>query len=158
MKETVYVETSVFSFYYDERASHAVIAMRDWTRRWWKEHSSGFSLVTSTAVFDELKKGDKSHKQDALALALTLPAISPTNEIEEIMRVYFAHHLMPRDPLGDAMHLALASYHKSDYLLTWNCRNIANASKFTHVRRINTLLGLHVPVLTTPLELIGETS
>nr|VFK20698.1 MAG: hypothetical protein BECKLFY1418C_GA0070996_107715 [Candidatus Kentron sp. LFY] len=156
MEETVYIETSIFSFYYDERASHSVIAMRDWTRQWWKERSGNYLLTTSTAVFDELRRGNKVHKQNALALALTLPAISPTSEIEEIMQVYFKHQLMPRDPLGDALHLALASYHKSDYLLTWNCRNLANANKFTHMKRINTLLGLPIPILTTPLELMGD--
>nr|VFK79508.1 MAG: PIN domain-containing protein [Candidatus Kentron sp. SD] len=158
MKESVYIETSIFSFYYDERPGHSVIAMRDWTREWWNEHAGDYLLTTSTAVFDELRRGNKSHRQDALALALTLPAIRPTKEIEEIMQVYFKHRLMPRDPLGDALHLALASYHKLDYLLTWNCQNLANANKFTHMRRIHALLGLHVPILTTPLELMGETS
>jgi predicted nucleic acid-binding protein len=62
---------------------------------------------------------------------------------------------MPRDPLGDALHLALASHHKCDYLLTWNCQHLANANKFTHIKRVNALLGLHVPILTTPLELMG---
>ncbi|ESQ10595.1 MAG: type II toxin-antitoxin system VapC family toxin [Thiohalocapsa sp. PB-PSB1] len=158
MKETVYVETSIFSFFYDDRQSHAVIAMRDWTHQWWHKHREDYLLVTSTAVLDELMRGTKPHKQDALELALNLPAMEPTNEIEEIMQVYFKHHLMPRDPFGDALHLALASFHKSDYLLTWNCQNLANANKATHIRRINTLLGLHVPLLTTPLELMGEAS
>ncbi len=158
MKETVYIETSIFSFYYDERSSHSIIAMRNWTRKWWNNHRENYLLTTSTAVFGELKKGNKSHKQKSLELALTLPAMSPTDEIEEIIQVYFKHRLMPKDPLGDALHLALASYQKSDYLLTWNCKNLANANKFTHIKRINTLLGLHVPILTTPLELMGETS
>ena len=48
---------------------------------------------------------------------------------------------MPADPAGDAMHLALASYHKCDFLVTWNCQHLANANKFGHIRRINTLLG-----------------
>ena len=63
---------------------------------------------------------------------------------------------MPDDPVGDALHLALASYYKCDFLLTWNCRHLANANKFDHIRRINTLLGLFVPALVTPLELLGE--
>jgi len=95
MKETVYIETSIFSFYYDERSSHSVIAMRDWTRQWWEEHSENYLLVTSTAVFDELKRGRKPHKHKAIELALSLPAIEPTSEIEEIMQVYFKHHLIP---------------------------------------------------------------
>jgi hypothetical protein len=62
---------------------------------------------------------------------------------------------MPRDPTGDALHLALASYHKCDFLLTWNCSHLANANKFMHIRRINTMIGLYVPILVTPLEMLG---
>ena len=158
MRESVYIETSVFSFYYDERAEPAAVAMREWTREWWKNHRAGYTPVTSTAVFDELSRGSKSHKEKALALAMTLPSFEPTDEIAEIVRVYVVRHLMPKDPLGDALHLALASFHKCDYLLTWNCRNLANANKFGHIRRINTLLGLHVPALVTPLQLMREES
>jgi hypothetical protein len=64
--------------------------------------------------------------------------------------------VMPRDPTGDALHLALASYHKCDFLLTWNIRNLANANKFADIRHVNTLLGLFTPTLVTPLELLGE--
>ena len=63
---------------------------------------------------------------------------------------------MPRDLSGDALHLALASYHKCDYLLTWICKHLANPNKFQHIRVVNTVLGLYVPVITTPNQLIGD--
>lgn len=63
---------------------------------------------------------------------------------------------MPADPTGDALHLALASFHKCDFLVTWNCRHLANANKFGHIRRVNQLLDLYVPVLATPLEMLGD--
>ena len=63
---------------------------------------------------------------------------------------------MLADPRGDALHLALASFYKCDFLLTWNCTHLANANKFGHIRRINVMLGLNVPLLVTPLELLGE--
>jgi hypothetical protein len=72
------------------------------------------------------------------------------------VEAYVQHKLMPSDPGGDAIHLALASYHKCDFLVTWNCRHLANANKFGHVRRLNTMLGLFVPALVTPLELLGD--
>ena len=62
---------------------------------------------------------------------------------------------MPQDVLGDALHLALASYHKCDYLLTWNCKHLANPNKFKHMRIVNTSLGLYTPEITTPNQLIG---
>ena len=78
-------------------------------------------------------------------------------EIATIVKTYIQHKLMPNDASGDALHLAMASYHKCDILLTWNCKNLANANKFNHIRYVNNLLSLYVPILTTPLELLGET-
>ena len=59
-------------------------------------------------------------------------------------------------PLGDALHLALASFHKCDFLLTWNCQNLANPNKFGHIRIINNMLGLLVPELVTPYQLLED--
>ena len=129
--------------------------MRDWTRQWWDRRRSHYLISTSTAVLAELDAGSLPYRDDALRLAATLPAIPAEDEIGEIVEIYIQHHLMPRNPLGDALHLALASFHKFDYLLTWNCVHLANANKIGHIRRINALLGLHVPILTTPLELMG---
>jgi len=79
--------------------------------------------------------------------------VSPA--IVEIVQAYIRHKLMPANPTGDALHLALASYHKCEFLVTWNCEHLANANKFGHIRRVNTMLGLFVPALVTPLELVG---
>jgi hypothetical protein len=63
-----------------------------------------------------------------------------------------------RGPVGHlpVVHLALASYHRCDFLVTWNCQHLANANKFGQIRRINGILGLFVPELVTPMELLGE--
>jgi len=152
----VYIETTVFSFYYDVRRSPEVVAMRNWTRQWWKKCRPGYDVVTSTAVLAELERGHLAHRKRALRMAQALPAIAGNRETEEIVRFYVEHKVMPRDPLGDALHLALASIESCDYLLTWNCQHLANASKFGHIRRVNTILGLHVPFLVTPMELKEE--
>ena len=155
MSESVYVETSIFSFYHDERTAPAIVAMREWTREWWENHRWQYDVVTSTAVLAELDRGSFPHRDGALTTALGLPAIPIGDEITEIVEVYIKNQVMPSDPVGDALHLALASFHKFDYLLTWNCHHLANANKFAHIRRINALLGLHVPALVTPLQLMG---
>ncbi len=76
------------------------------------------------------------------------------DEIYEIVEEYINKLLMPKNPTGDALHLALASYHHCHFLLTWNCNHLANANKFEHIRHINNTLGLFVPNLITPLELM----
>ena len=127
MNRRVYIETTIPSFYFDVRREPEMVARREWTRRWWKDARGGYELVTSAAVVEELSRAD-----------------------------FPARKVMPSNPVGDALHLALASLHRCDFLLTWNCRHLANANKFDHIRRVNTLLGLFVPALVTPLELLGN--
>jgi len=156
MKPKVYVETSIPSFYHETRTAPEMLARREWTRQWWDELSQYYLLVTSVAVLDELNQGDYPNK-DAILLLMRKMALVPVSlAIAEIVQAYIQYQVMPRDPVGDALHLALASYHKCDFLLTWNCRHLANANKFGHIRRVNTMLGLYVPLLVTPLELLGE--
>lgn len=156
-KPSVYVETSIPSFYFEPRSEPAMQARREWTRRWWAGARESYELVTSEAVLDELKRGEYPTKRDCLALVSDLPVLAVAPATADVVAAYLSHRLMPADPAGDALHLALASQYKCDFLLTWNCTHLANANKFGHIRRVNTMLGLFVPILTTPLELLGDT-
>ena len=151
----VYVETTIPSFYHEARDVPDIVARRDWTRRWWGDAVGRYELVTSEAVLDELEGGPPEYSGAWLALVRDLPLVPIEPAIAEIVEAYIRHRLMPAVPGGDALHLALASYHKCDFLVTWNCRHLANANKFGHIRRVNTMLGLFVPSLVTPLELLG---
>jgi predicted nucleic acid-binding protein len=155
MKSKVYVETSIPSFYHEVRTEPTMVARREWTREWWNSANDKYLLMTSIAVLDELNRGSFPGKTEAIELMSSLMFVPVEPAITEIVKVYIQQHLMPNDPVGDALHLALASYHKCDFLLTWNCRHLANANKFGHIRRVNVMLGLYVPTLVTPLELIG---
>lgn len=152
----VYVETTIPSFYHEVRDSPDVVVRREWTRRWWEDAPENYELVTSPAVLDELAGGIPERGQLRLALVRDLPLLPIEPPILEIVETYVRYRLMPADPGGDALHLALASYHRCDFLVTWNCRHLANANKFGHIRRVNTMLGLLVPALVTPLELLGD--
>jgi predicted nucleic acid-binding protein len=116
-------------------------------------------VVSSTAVVDELMRREHPQREQKIALLNSIPLFDVTDEVLEIVEVYLARKVMPQDPAGDALHLALASFHRCDILLTWNCVHLANVNKFEHIQRVNVLLGLPVPMLLTPLELIqsGET-
>lgn len=156
MIRKVYIETTIPCFYYEVRREPEMIARKNWTREWWDSHSNNFELVTSEAVLDELNSGDYPNKMKILSLIDNLSLLSVEEAIFDIVETYINHRVMPQDPAGDALHLALASYYKCDFLLTWNCNHLANANKFSHIRRINAMLGLYVPALVTPLELLGE--
>jgi predicted nucleic acid-binding protein len=154
-KPRIYVETTIPSMYHEVRTAPDIIARRDWTRLWWNSAAEHSELVTSPAVLDELSRGVPERSVQRLTLLADLPLVPIEPAVVEIVQTYIQHKLMPGDPGGDALHLALASHHKCDFLATWNCRHLANANKFGHIRRVNTLLGLFVPALVTPLELLG---
>ena len=155
IRQRVYIETTIPSFYYEVRTEPEMIARRNWTRAWWDSRRQAYQLVTSVAVIDELQVGAFPNQDRALALLIDISLVPVEPAIIEIVETYIQRMVMPRDPTGDALHLALASYHKCDFLLTWNVQHLANANKFSHIRRINALLGLFTPALVTPLELLA---
>ena len=148
---TVYIETSIPSFYYTLRTDPASVARMHWTRQWWQEYADQCTLVTSVAVIEELQQGTGGKNEERISLVNQATILPISEEVIEIAQVYFDKLVMPRDPKGDALHLAFASYHKADFLLTWNCSHLANANKFHHIRLVNFELGMACPVLTTPL-------
>jgi hypothetical protein len=154
MSALIYVETTIPSFYFERRRGVELQARRNWTRRWWDSPRPDEERVTSFVVIEELEAIPGAKRAECLALIEPLPLLEYTREVAEVVRVYLENRLMPRDALGDADHLALASFHKCDMLVTWNCRHLANANKFGHIHRVNALLGLATPALVTPLELL----
>ena len=156
LKKRVYIETTIPSFYFEQRQEPDIVAMHNWTRLWWDTQSQFFEIVTSIAVIEELSNGEQPFKEDSLKFISSVPLLSTENILEDIVEEYIAHYLMPKNKTGDGLHLAYASIHRCNFLLTWNCKHLANANKFEHIRHINTMLGLHVPILTTPFELMNN--
>jgi predicted nucleic acid-binding protein len=155
-KPRVYVETTIPSFYHDPRTSPAVLARRRWTRLWWSGAAERYELVTSEYVIEELAAGRLDLARERLRLIQPLPLLGSTPRMLETARIYVEEKLMPAHPPYDAYHLALASYHDCDFILTWNCKHLANPSKAGRVERINLSLGLYVPRLVTPQDLLGR--
>ncbi|CAN2042103.1 DNA-binding protein [Candidatus Magnetomoraceae bacterium gMMP-15] len=156
MKSTVYIETTIPSFYHETRTGAEFVAMRNWTCQWWDVRKKFFDCFISVAVLDELEDGDYPKKEEKIRLLNGIDYLEINDAIEEIVEVYIVNYLMPKDVVGDALHLAIASFHKMDYLLTWNCNHLANANKKKHIRRVNERLRLSTPEIITPLELLED--
>lgn len=153
-KPNAYIETTIPNFYYDTRLQPEMVARRIWTREWWGTAHARYELISSDAVVEELEAGtsDRVPLRTELLGDLRVLKISPA--VLATVQVYMRHKLMPANPGGDALHLALASHYECDFIVTWNCRHLANANKFAHIRKINTMLGLSVPEIVTPRELL----
>jgi predicted nucleic acid-binding protein len=156
-KPRVYVETTIPNVYYESRSDPESIWRRDVTRRWWATAAEQYRLMTSSTVYLELVAGTSERVAQRLDLLLGITAVIPNADAAQIVYAYLRNKLMPAKPTSaDAMHLALASYHQCDFLVTWNCRHLANPNKAAHILRINSRLGLHVPRLVTPQDLLGR--
>jgi predicted nucleic acid-binding protein len=152
----VYVETTIPSAYYDERNHPERVRMREHTRRWWQGAHDHYELVTALPVLDELAVGPQGPSQRWLSLVRDLPLLAVQPPIFMIVETYIRQKLMPGGGSADAYHLALASFHRCDFLVTWDSRHLANPNKVNHIRKVNTILGLHVPAIVTPLKLLGD--
>ena len=159
MSKRVYIETTIPSFFYSRRTDVESQARTSWTQTWWSERSDDYDLISSAAVVAELSRGKSDLEGDRIQLLQRTRLLPITDEVEEIARIYISKMVMPKDPQGDALHLAIASFYRADILLTWNCVHLANANKFDRIRLVNYGMGLPVPILTTPLNLLsgGET-
>jgi hypothetical protein len=156
LRPRVYIETTIPSTYYEQRTDPQTVARHLWTRRWWDDRRCLYDVVASVAVLEELERGDFPARDSCLSLLSDVPLLPTESGIGTVVQTYTDHHLMPANPAGDALHLALASHHKCDFLLTWNCKHLANANKLGHIRAVTVMLGLFVPSLMTPLELLGD--
>jgi len=152
----IYIETTIPSFYYTSRTDVQSVARSEWTHEWWNKYASLHYLNSSVAVIEELQQGTSEHTNNRLNLLDKTTLLKINNEITEITKIYIEHQIMPSDPNGDALHLAIACYHRMDCLLTWNCKHLANANKLEHIRRINFQIGLPTPLLATPLNLLED--
>ena len=155
MRQRVYIETSIPSFYHTLRTDPESVARMHWTRLWWSAYATSAELLSSAAVIAELERGASERVPARLALLSNVELLEISNEVREIVRIYIQRRVMPDDPTGDALHLALASFYHVDVLLTWNCQHLANPNKMEHIRLVNYELGLPMPVLTTPLNYVG---
>lgn len=153
-KPLAYIETTIPNFYYDTRPDPAMVARRVQTREWWKSAPEHYELRSSEAVVEELEAGTSHRVPLRLSLLKDLPVLKITPAVLATVEVYIRHKLMPANPAGNAFHLALASHYECDFIVTWNCKHLANANKVGHIRKINSLLGLFMPEIVTPLELL----
>ncbi len=156
MKKTVYLDTSIPSYYFDER--EGVRFQSEITKKWFREETDNFEIYLSEATLGELDSGDYPNKKEVTEFALRFEILPAVRQIIEVTDIYIQNYVMPKDRQGDAMHLAFASYYKIDFLLSWNCNNLANANKKQHIRIINTRLNVGIPEIITPLQLFSEST
>jgi predicted nucleic acid-binding protein len=155
-KPSVYLETTVIGYLTSRMprdlltAAHQVL-----TREWWEAHRSRFTLHVSDFVVEEVGRGNAEAAQERLQVLVGVIVLPTPVEAVALGRLLVDRHLLPKKATWDAFHIAVAALHKMDYLLTWNCKHIANAETRDQIATTIRQEGYKAPILCTPEELMG---
>ena len=137
MKPKVYIETTVVSYLTARPSRDVVIAgYQQTTRLWWRDAAARFELVASQLVLREAAAGDADAAKDRLAALASITLLDATEEATELAEQLIHSGAIPVKAAEDAAHIAIAVTNGADYLVTWNCRHIANATMRTHIEQV----------------------
>lgn len=112
--------------------------------------------LASQLVLNEARLGNREAAQRRLALLEGIRLLEVTDTANELAITIVQKGLLPQTAFPDALHIATATVHQVDYLLTWNCAHIANAEILPRVALICERSGLVLPYICTPEELMGD--
>jgi predicted nucleic acid-binding protein len=156
LKQTLYLETTIVS-YLTAMPSHdlVVAAHQQVTRDWWETRPE-FELYISQFVLDEAGAGDAEAAQRRLDALVDLPILDLTPDVGMVAGEILRLGGMPPKAYVDALHVATAAAHGIEYLLTWNCRHIANPTLRARIEAICRETGFEPPVICTPVEFMQE--
>jgi hypothetical protein len=155
--ESVYVETSFVSLLVGKPSRDLVTAANQQvTRDWWRLRRPYFECVISAEVLREAAAGDPKVSRQRLEALSTLTVLRRTRAVDELVEAFLSTGALPAKAKADAAHLAVATSHRVDYLLTWNFKYLANAEILLRLRPVAEQRGHRLPVVCTPLQLMGE--
>ncbi len=157
MKPTVYVETTIIS-YLTARLSRDLVtaAHQQITHEWWASRRAEFELFVSQFVVQEASMGDAAMVQKRLEELQAIVHLAVSQDAQDLAQRLVVDGPLPKKAAVDALHIAVATVHGMDYLLTWNCKHIANAEMQSKVAAVCRDSGFEPPVICTPEELLGE--
>ena len=156
MKPKVYIETTIISYLASKPSRDLITAAHQQiTHDWWETRLADFEVYISQFVLDEAGAGDADAAARRLALLDTFPLLDATPEAFELARALVERGAIPPRKAADAAHIAVATVHHMQFLLTWNCMHLANAEILAQVQAICTGLGYAAPIVCTPEELLG---
>jgi hypothetical protein len=155
MKPTVYIETTIIG-YLAMRVSGVlrIAANQQTTRDWWDGHRQRFHPLVSRFVVDECSDGDPLAARDRLGYLQGIPLLEVSDDVNALATALLSGVPLPEKAAIDALHISIATVNGVEYLLTWNCKHIANPAMRPHIERICRDKGFEPPVICTPQELL----
>jgi len=154
---SVYIETTVISYLISRASTSLKLASEQLiTQEWWQEVLPKMKPYISTFVVDEISLGDKSQALKRIEAVSRFEVLQETPEVKTLANLYLKELAIPAKSKVDAFHLAMASIFEIDFMVSWNCKHIANPFFQKKIESINNSFNLITPVICTPREMSGE--
>jgi hypothetical protein len=158
MKPTVYIETTVISYLAARPAGDVIrAAHQQITREWWAQRDR-YDIYVSSVVAAEVAEGDPSAAVERMAVMRGIPVLDPTPEAQALAMRLVSELAIPPNAIRDAAHVGIAAVQGIQYLLTWNCRHLANLHQRPRIEQVCRDYGLEPPMIGTPEELLDQES
>lgn len=155
MATRIYIETSIISYLTSRLSRNLVGAARQQLTQAWWDTRLNYDLYISELVSCECAAGDPDAAKKRLDAIDGLTLLRMTTEAIDISKALVAHNIIPVKAAEDALHIAIATVHAMDFLLTWNCKHIANPEIQKRIAAYLEDQGWFLPFICTPDELLG---
>ena len=155
MKPRLYLETTIPSYLVARRSRDLRLAAdQETTQEWWEDRRHNYELFISDFVLNEVQRGDPQAAAARLTFLQGVPILQETEAATELAVQILATRLIPPQAALDASHIAMATIHGMDYLLTWNCKHIHNVAIIRQIERLCERQGYTCPIICTPNDLM----
>jgi predicted nucleic acid-binding protein len=157
MKQKVYIETSIISYYTARPSRDLVVAARqEITHEIWPILQEKFDIYISALVIQEASRGDREASKKRLDALYGIPIIEISQGAQEVAQSLISAKAIPSESEEDALHIAVASTNGMNFLLTWNFSHINNAFKKSKIIRTIEKQGFVPPEICSPDEFLGD--
>ncbi len=152
----LYLETTIPSYLTARRSRNERLALdQDLTREWWDKERGRYELFVSELVLEEASAGDEVMAAARLEALAGLSQLAHTPAVDALAMQIVERGIIPPEVAPDADHIALATVHAMNFLLTWNCRHIANVFSRRRLEAVCHEAGYECPLICTPAILMG---
>jgi hypothetical protein len=159
MLQRVYIETTFVSYLTARPNRDLIVAgHQQLTREWWDQHRADYQLCAPQLVVQEAGVGDQVAAQERLDILAAMTMLQITNAAVALAEELLRAGALPMKAGNDALHIAVAAVHDIPFMLTWNCRHLANAIMRSQIEAVCASKGLKAPIICTPEEMMEGTT
>lgn len=157
MSNSIFIETTIPSYYVSRPSRDLLqLARQELTRNWWNGQRQQFDLFTSQLVLDEAGDGEAEKASERLQMLAGIPLLNLNEQVQAVAKKLVSGGILPSVAGRDAFHIAAAGVHRMDFLLTWNCKHIANPFIAERLLACFSEAGVHLPVICTPEQFLTD--